>query len=78
MEFRSFEELELYIKEKAIEKTKFKLKIAHLNKNNENKDNLLNVLYKISLREVRDEILTEYRNGELEILENKDDKTRRL
>ena len=62
MEFKSIEELKTYMKERALERTKFKLLLSRHNKLDTTNETL-NEMYKASLREIKNEIQNGIKNG---------------
>lgn len=67
MEFKNIDELKDYIHKRALKKTKIKLRLARHNKLDTSNETL-NDLYKASLQEIKQEILEEFKNGTITIL----------
>ncbi len=62
MEFNNFDELKEYMKQRALERTKFKLRLSRHNKYDTTNETL-NDLYKASLNEIKNEILDGFKTG---------------
>lgn len=70
MEFQNIDELKNYIHKRAIKRTKIKLRLSRHNKIDTSNETL-NDIYKASLKEIKQEILEEFKNGEITILNQK-------
>ncbi len=70
MEFRSIDELKDYIHKRALKRTKIKLRLARHNKFDTSNETL-NDLYKASLKEIKQEVLEEFKNGTITVLKVK-------
>lgn len=66
MEFESLDELKDYIRQKALHKTRFILNLSR-HKIIDTSKETLNTIYKVSLHEVKKEILEELNNGNITI-----------
>lgn len=62
MEFNDLDELKNYMRQRALERTKFKLRLSRHNKYDTTNETL-NDIYKVSLNEIKSEILDGFRNG---------------
>ena len=62
MEFNDLDELKNYMRQRALERTKFKLRLSRHNKYDTTNETL-NDIYKVSLNEIKNEILDGFRNG---------------
>ena len=71
MEFKDLDELKDYIKKKALRKTKFILNLSKHKLIDTSKETL-NTIYKVSLYEVRKEILKELEDGTITIKSGED------
>lgn len=62
MEFNDLDELKEYMKQRALERTKFKLKLSR-HKKYDTSNETLNDIFKASLKEIKNEILDGFKNG---------------
>ncbi len=70
MEFQNIDELKEYIHKRAIKRTKIKLRLAR-HKKLDTSNETLNDIYKASLKEIKQEILEGFKNGEITVLNQK-------